>query len=382
MPTQAKNAGCASAREATPRLRSAIVAAVATIGMTVLGPAPARGAELRLRAECRARGSLVTLGDVAEILAPRQEAADALAAVELFPAPPRGEQRTVRLREIQDLLLMRGVNLVEHRFSGSNRVVVVGHEREKNTAGQRPVSATAAERAKRQVAEAVVRYLREHVSEDEAWTVEVALDDSQVRGVSTAGRRISVRGGSQPWVGTQRFDVTVDAPEGPVSFSVDARVSVPPAVVIAARSLPRGTLIGVSDVRLERGRPMDELLDGFQSLEEVLGQETTQVIGAGSIVKRASIRPPLLVRRGQIVTVYARSSGIWVRTTARARDDGSLGDLIAVESLEDRRTYFARVSGIEEVEVYARAIRSDQARATGYSRLASGGRIFDRERRR
>ena len=55
-----------------------------------------------------------------------------------------------------------------------------------------------------------------------------------------------------------------------------------------------------------------------------------------------------------MVTVFARASGIQVRTTARAREEGSRGDLIMVESLTDRSRYFARVTGIQEVDVYAR----------------------------
>ncbi len=67
------------------------------------------------------------------------------------------------------------------------------------------------------------------------------------------------------------------------------------------------------------------------------------------------LRPPLWVHRGDVVTVYANTAGIRIRTTARARDDGSQGELVAVESLLDRSTYYARVSGIREVEVFARA---------------------------
>ena len=65
------------------------------------------------------------------------------------------------------------------------------------------------------------------------------------------------------------------------------------------------------------------------------------------------------MRRGEVVTVYARASGIRVRTVARSRDDGGEGELVSVESLADRSTFYARVSGIREVEVYARAARAD-----------------------
>ena len=56
------------------------------------------------------------------------------------------------------------------------------------------------------------------------------------------------------------------------------------------------------------------------------------------------------------MTVYARSAGLRVRTTARAKDDGSVGDLIAVDSLLNKQSFFARVSGIQEVEVFAHGI--------------------------
>ena len=51
---------------------------------------------------------------------------------------------------------------------------------------------------------------------------------------------------------------------------------------------------------------------------------------------RTSIRRPVVVRRGDAVTLYARSAGLRVRTTVRAREDGGVGDLITVESLDDR----------------------------------------------
>lgn len=60
---------------------------------------------------------------------------------------------------------------------------------------------------------------------------------------------------------------------------------------------------------------------------------------------------PPLVRRGEMVTVFARSAGVRVRTTARAYDDGALGEQIIVESPANRKKYVARVTGPQEAEV-------------------------------
>jgi flagella basal body P-ring formation protein FlgA len=73
------------------------------------------------------------------------------------------------------------------------------------------------------------------------------------------------------------------------------------------------------------------------------------------------LRTPLMVHRGEIVTVYARSGGVSVRTTARVREDGGMGDLVSVESLTERKGFIARVCGIRELEVFARAAQAESA---------------------
>ena len=327
------------------------------LGMLISGVMPGRAAEFRLRAECRSPGALVRLGDVAEVFAADRRQADALAAIELFPVPPPPQQRFVRLREIQDLLLLRGVNLAEHRFSGSSQVAILGGGGPARSEPERALSPSAVRKAHRRIRDALVQYLQEHVSADRPWNVEVELSKSQAHLVSGTVRSISIAGGSAPWTGTQRFEVVVASPDGPVQFSLDAQVAVPPPVVVTVSSLPRGVVVRAADVELRDPAPRDGQFEAFYAIDEVVGKETTRAIPKGKVLQRESVRSPLLVQRGEVVTVYARSPGIRVETKARARQHGGLGDLVAVESLLDRKTYFARVSAVREVEVYARSPR-------------------------
>ena len=275
-----------------------LLTAVAVCVTAVLTAVAVHGAELELRAECRPKGAVVTLGDVADVVTNNPREAEVLGAVELFPAPPPGERRRVRLREIQDLLLLRGVNLVEHRFSGSAKVAVLAGTELHDAADDRSAAIAAAKKTEREAAE---------------------------------------------------------------------RASLPETVVVAARSLSRAAVISAADVRLEQRMAGEAQRGEYHSIEQVLGQQTTRAIDAGRALTAASVRPSVLVRRGEVVSVFARSPGIRVRSVARARDEGSLGDLIAVESFEGRKTFLARVSGIQEVEVYARAMRSAPA-ASDFSR--------------
>ena len=120
--------------------------------------------------------------------------------------------------------------------------------------------------------------------------------------------------------------------------------------------------------------------DAMHTLDEVVGKEATRAVPAGTVLQTTALRAPVIIRRGEVITVYCRSPGIRVRTEARAREDGGLGDLISVEPLSDRKKVFsARVSGIQEAEVYARAVQSSpQMQRIAPSPEASAARSVER----
>jgi len=348
------------------------VITLAAIGVAFFGPAAVRAAELQLRRECRCSGPVVTLGDVAEVLAADSAQAEVLAAVELFPTPPSGRKRFLQVRQLQDLLLARGVDLLEHRISGASQVAVLRAEEEPETVEGEALPASVVEKVERRVSQAMVRYLQTHVSAAEPWSVDVKLSAPQTQSIASSESELSVDGGTPPWLGIQRFEVAVLSPDGPVRFDVDAEVTLASQRVVAARSLARDAIIRATDVRLEPGGAIEAGPDCFHSIDDVVGKQTKHAIPKDKVLDGGSIRQPLLVRRGEVITVYARSAGIRVRSTAKAREDGSLGDLIQVESLVDRAAYFARVSGIQEVEVYARPAQADRIGAAVLNGSAPG----------
>ena len=312
------------------------------------------GAEIQLRPQCQSRGAVITLGDVADVFGVDPRQAERLGSVELFPTPPAGQPRFIRVREIQDILLARGLNLAEHRFSGANQVMI-GSVVEAKADKSGPVDM---KRAVRLVRDGIVRYLQQEGAPREANELEFQLTDAQARSVLKSSSRMAFAGGRGPWTGAQKIEVTATSIEETVQFVLDVQVSTPPQVVVAAKGLPRGAIVRPEDLVLTSTIPASEQGDAIRSLEEVVGRETTRAIAEGHMLDRSVLRSPVMVRRGDVVTVFARSAGIRVRTLARARDEGGVGDLISVESLQDRKAYFARVSGAHEVEVYAHAAQA------------------------
>jgi flagella basal body P-ring formation protein FlgA len=78
-----------------------------------------------------------------------------------------------------------------------------------------------------------------------------------------------------------------------------------------------------------------------------------QTLRPGVLVLENHLQAPRLVERGETVTVFARTGGIQVRTHVVAKQDGSLGDLIQVETVDRRERFMARVTGLRELDVFA-----------------------------
>ncbi len=71
---------------------------------------------------------------------------------------------------------------------------------------------------------------------------------------------------------------------------------------------------------------------------EFIGQSVVRTVYSGQVVQPENIRPPILVKRNQTVTLrYVRGS-LEITTIGRALGQGSAGDLIRVLNLQSKQT--------------------------------------------
>jgi flagella basal body P-ring formation protein FlgA len=319
--------------------------------------APAWAAEIRLRSEAEPAGPVVRLGDIADVFAADPEKAALLKSVELFPAGSGRAPRTLYARDVQEMLLLRGFHPTECRVSGSSQVKLTVASRPKEP---KTIMPAMEQRATDAVLAAIQQYVSRQRKSKEAVELKFTLSDQQVRFIDAAAYRLAIRGGAEPWLGSQRYEVLASGGAKPIEL--DAEVQLPPSAVVAKRAIDRGEVLQPEDVGLQRLKPGADNSGLFDHIESVVGRETTRAIGPGQNIDDGSLRQPLLVRKGDAVTVYTRSPGLQVRTTGRARDDGSRGELISIESMLNRQTFLARVTGSQEVEIYARPADTGQAR--------------------
>jgi flagella basal body P-ring formation protein FlgA len=125
-------------------------------------------------------------------------------------------------------------------------------------------------------------------------------------------------------------------------------------VAVASRPIARGELITAADFEMRSldTAPAIGRRAAIESFEQLVGMEARQAIQLGDVILADHVQAPLLVKRGEEITVVSHSGGIRVRTTARARQDGSRGQLVQVESLESKERYDVRVVGVREAAIF------------------------------
>lgn len=156
----------------------------------------------------------------------------------------------------------------------------------------------------------------------------------------------------QAGVPVARTTVEVRCPEGPGwRLFVPVRLAVTRPVVVAARPLGRDSALTADDIILAE---LDAARLGYGYLTDpaqAIGQRLRRPVTEGTPLTPALIEAPVLVRRGQQVTLEARSGGITVQMAGEARGDGILGQVIDVENRSSGRTVQAVVRSARVAEV-------------------------------
>lgn len=317
--------------------------------------------QITLRENVEMTKYLVRLGDIAEIACDDAEQARDLASLPLMPAPAAGSQQFVSRRKIEDSLATHGVDLQAVTMAGAAQVTISGPRAATSRPGPSvtnalsEVDSTGAATINEGLCRLISSYLKTKSPEAGTYTVTCQLPPRHLASLAGAMSQPSCQGGAAPWTGRQRFEISFESDAGPTTFAVYADVQ-PEArpVVVASRAMARGEVLTAADVELQElnyvTKPGERRVP-TRSVDAVVGMEVRQPIPAGSIVYADSLQSPSLVKRGELIRITSQSGGIRVRTTARALQDRSHGQLVEVESLTTKERFDARVVGPGEAAI-------------------------------
>lgn len=132
--------------------------------------------------------------------------------------------------------------------------------------------------------------------------------------------------------------------------------------VVAARPIRRGEILTRENLRVEEVSLTSSTTDPVTQLDPLLGKAVKASLRSGSLVFAHQVEAPLLVKRGDIVSVYYSSDRLVIHLRGRALGDGALGEMIEVRREGSRETFVARVVSSDTVAVTAPTSPADALR--------------------
>lgn len=131
---------------------------------------------------------------------------------------------------------------------------------------------------------------------------------------------------------------------------VQADVSVLVDHVVTARDIEAGATISASDLKMEEARLERLPRHALLAFDEAIGLTAARPLRADTTLQTHFLRRPVLVARGDRVTVTARGPGFSVSRDVKALDNGSLGDEIRLAT-DTGEQLKATVTGPNQLKV-------------------------------
>lgn len=316
-------------RSARPLARAAAVLLAALAFLPVAATAAGKGGTLiQLKREIVVDRDIVRLGDLFDGLGEKRE-------TRIGSAPEPGERAVYSLQQIRLLARAHGLNW---RPSAGRRHVVI-----RRAAHEVPRSAVQALIAER---------LDEHHPE-------------QRFRLSIAGMNppLLVAADAQPDLSLSRFDL--DQKTGRFSARVRAEDSdgdvartrvtgfARPVYQVLALEQPvaRGQVVTANMVALRDVTQRSLSSDVLTHADQALGLAAKRALRPGQPLRAGDLQAPLVLRRGDVVSMVFSAPGIRLTTAARALEDGAVGDTVAISNLRSKRTVYAVVESASLVRV-------------------------------
>ncbi|HVZ69160.1 MAG TPA: flagellar basal body P-ring formation chaperone FlgA [Rhizomicrobium sp.] len=124
-----------------------------------------------------------------------------------------------------------------------------------------------------------------------------------------------------------------------LAANTDARVVVP------SRDIARGEIISESDLTLGTAQASQIRSGTITSIADLSGMQARRYLRAGELVLATDVRRPIVITKGETVTMTFDAPGISLTATGRALSEGGIGETVTVLNPVSYRQVMATVTG-------------------------------------
>ncbi|SNB47038.1 flagellar basal body P-ring formation chaperone FlgA [Geobacter sp. DSM 9736] len=122
-------------------------------------------------------------------------------------------------------------------------------------------------------------------------------------------------------------------------------------VVVAARPLDRGEVLGIGDVVLQKRDLAAVNGKWYRQPEDVVGKRVRTAVRVNSPMRPEHLEKVPLVKSGQTVTILLENDLLRLTSTGRVKNAGAEGDVVLVQNLVSQKEIQARVVDSQTVKV-------------------------------
>jgi len=116
-------------------------------------------------------------------------------------------------------------------------------------------------------------------------------------------------------------------------------------IVVPAHDIARGDTIAESDLTYVLVDGSTLMSGVVTSMNALTGMQTRRMLHAGESVRGDDVRHPIMVVKGQTVTMVFSEPGVELTAMGRAMSEGGVGDIVTVQNPASYRMVTATVSG-------------------------------------
>jgi flagella basal body P-ring formation protein FlgA len=135
------------------------------------------------------------------------------------------------------------------------------------------------------------------------------------------------------------------------SYSMPIRVSQLQDVYFTARSVTRGSKPRISDFKLQRVDVLKHHANTVPSSTNLSSYELDSNLQPNTPLKWNHLSKTNLIKKGQVIDVFASGKGIYVTMKGLALEDGHMDSLVKVRNLSSEKEFHAKVLSENSVKV-------------------------------
>ena len=122
----------------------------------------------------------------------------------------------------------------------------------------------------------------------------------------------------------------------------------PHKIVALTKNISKGQVVSHDDIVLI-DRPSTKFHGASKDIKEVVGRKAKVSLASGTVVKARHLETVYLINKEDTVLVIAQNNKLMITTSAKALEEGQLGDMISIENINSKKVLKAIITGRKKV---------------------------------